>query len=608
MKKVDKSTGIYIADSADDPLSSIAPTFQEVIDMLSGYILSASGWRAVLAESKKEEDSTEFVTPSDKIIAALAANAFFDFLSMENPKIIVGSDTRPTGRVLLWIVARILRARGADVRYLGVSSAPEIMAFSHTADGFFYISASHNPIGHNGYKFGRKGGVLSNDECTEVKRIFHASLKEGCVEEMKKLSSSLTENDAKSLLNTHERVKSASLKYYRSFVAKTEKLKKGFEIPFGIVIDFNGSARSASIDIPFLRSLGARVWTANSVPGQIAHAIVPEGENLETVRLELEKAHKIDSRFLIGYMPDNDGDRGNFVYLSDDGNVKALQAQEVFALVASIELADIAMKRNGRKIGIAVNGPTSLLIDDIARCLHVSVYRSDIGEANVVTLSDKLRAEGIEVPICGEGSNGGNITYPARVRDPLNSVMTIAKLWSVDGLYLYLRAALHGINVDDSNAFCEFKRAHINDEVSLDGLLNAFPSYAMTAAFSKDAVLKIKSKDFDALKTEYEKILLCEVEENLPENAVRYEIRQYEGSDECVGFGAAYRPYPSTGGYKVQFIDLNDNPIGYLWLSRSRTEPVCRVMVNIKGTDATEHDRLLKWQRSMVERADRLLS
>ena len=38
------------------------------------------------------------------------------------------------------------------------------MAASHRYDGFFYISASHNPIGHNGYKFGVNGGVLSKEE------------------------------------------------------------------------------------------------------------------------------------------------------------------------------------------------------------------------------------------------------------------------------------------------------------------------------------------------------------------------------------------------------------------------------------------------------------
>ena len=94
----------------------------------------------------------------------------------------------------------------------------------------------------------------------------------------------------------------------------------------------------------------------------------------------------------------------------------------------------------------------------------------------------------------------------------------------------------------------------------------------------------------------------------MAKDAVSFEIRQYEGSVESLGMGAEHRPTPSTGGYKVQFLAEDGSPVAYLWLSRSRTEPVCRVMVDVKDADMAEHDRLLSWQRSMVERADRALS
>ena len=69
---------------------------------------------------------------------------------------------------------------------------------------------------------------------------------------------------------------------------KTAAVPSSFTLPFGVVIDFNGSARAASIDIPFLRERGAKLWTVNAIPGQIEHAIVPEGENLERARKTLE--------------------------------------------------------------------------------------------------------------------------------------------------------------------------------------------------------------------------------------------------------------------------------------------------------------------------------
>ena len=174
----------------------------------------------------------------------------------------------------------------------------------------------------------------------------------------------------------------------------------------------------------------------------------------------------------------------------------------------------------------------------------------------------------------------------------MNSVMTIAKLWAVPGLFGFLTKAL-----------CGRKRRE-----TLASLLLAFPRYYMTPAFSPDAVMRIRSTDFDALKDEYERMLTNEVEANMPEGAVSYEVRQYEGSHEEIGLGRDHRPCPSTGGYRVIFKASDGSPVASLWLSRSRTEPVVRVMADVRGGAGALHDRLLGWQRSMVERADRALS
>ena len=49
------------------------------------------------------------------------------------------------------------------------------MAASRNADGFMYISASHNPVGHNGIKFGlSSGGVLNGTENAKLVKEFNA--------------------------------------------------------------------------------------------------------------------------------------------------------------------------------------------------------------------------------------------------------------------------------------------------------------------------------------------------------------------------------------------------------------------------------------------------
>ena len=56
---------------------------------------------------------------------------------------------------------------------------------------------------------------------------------------------------------------------------------------------------------------------------------MPEGAGLNECRDALSRSGEKDKRFLLGYVPDNDGDRGNIVYRTAAGSVVALQAQEV---------------------------------------------------------------------------------------------------------------------------------------------------------------------------------------------------------------------------------------------------------------------------------------
>lgn len=589
MKKYDE-LGFLIANTKNDPLSTANPTKEEIEQALEGYILSSSGWRTVFSESKNEEDRLDKVSPADMIITATVARAFFSYLGKENPIIVVGRDARPTGRVLQDIILRIFISLGAKVHLLSISSAPEIMCYKkNESDAFFYISASHNPIAHNGFKFGSDGGVYGKETVDRIAHILKTMLSEkSAIEDAKGISRELDEREYIKVLNNHEKEKKSSVANYRRFVLNTAYAKASFTIPFGIVADFNGSARSTSGDMAFLSSLGAKTWCVNERPGQIDHKIVPEGENLELCEKTLEKANKLDKDFILGYMPDNDGDRGNFVYIKGQGRAEIVNAQDVFALISAIDMAHQIIRKE-KSPAIAVNGPTSYRVDEIASLLGVKVFRSDIGENNVVTLAESARKEGYSVHVCGEGSNGGIITSPAKVRDPMNSIMSIAKLYAIEGLYQLLLSKLG---------------AKYNGTISLKDLIGAIPKYTTTPAFSKDAVLRIKCPDFDKLKLEYEKLLEKEIGSYLTDGIVSYEVRQYEGSKEEIGLGCSHRPTQSQGGYKVILYGEDNSYKASLWFSKSRTEPVMRVLVDVQGDNIQLHDKLLSWQRSLVERAD----
>ena len=598
MKYIDRTTDYFVCDSAYDPLKDLDSDEMNIQSALCGYILSASGWRNVFVQSKDEEDAGETISDEDKVITAHIARVFFEGLGKERPRILLASDARPTGKILSYITMRILSSLGAQVDWLFISAAPETMAYSHQGyDAFCYISASHNPVGHNGFKFGCDGGVYERSVSDALAQKLKESLsKEDVLSSVQKISAECKEEDIISILTSCEENKKKALDFYRSFVLETAGTGKDFHASCGIVGELNGSARALSIDEDFLQSLGCRTHYVNNRAGAIVHAIVPEGENLIPCRDELKRCHDEDPSFTLGYCPDNDGDRGNFVYIRNStGESEILQAQEVFALVVAIELADLSMKGT-QNLAVAVNCPTSERIDAIASAFGARVFRAEVGEANVVNLAASLRSQGYVVHVLGEGSNGGNITHPAKVRDPLNSVMTFLKLLSSRELYSYALRMLTG--------------KETLDEPSLEGLIDALPQYTTTGAFSTLAKMHVRHTDWAALKKEYERLFALEWESMHldAEGIFSYECHQTEGINETIGIGERYRSPQAKGGLKMVLLDESRNHLAYMWLRPSGTESVLRVLVDVKGKKEALHDRLLSWQRSLLEKADNALN
>ena len=181
MKYFDENTGLFIADSSEDPLKGIDVSPDAIQGALSGYILSVSGWRAVFAPSG-EEDHSNYIKDEDAVLAAAAAEAFFRYLGKRKARIIIGSDARPTGRILTSIAVRIMIALGADVSLLGIASAPEIMAFSnagydgflslepHLADFAGFHALENGSIGRKERLTGEEAFTLSHDSLEAITR------------------------------------------------------------------------------------------------------------------------------------------------------------------------------------------------------------------------------------------------------------------------------------------------------------------------------------------------------------------------------------------------------------------------------------------------------
>ena len=177
---------------------------------------------------------------------------------------------------------------------------------------------------------------------------------------------------------------------------------------FKIVVDMINA--SASVMDPYLfEQLGVELIALNNIPnGKFAHRPEPIKENL----LEVEKTAK-EVKADLGFIHDPDADR--LVMIDENGEV----VFEEYTLALAIE--NILSKNSGR--AIVVNLSTSNMSADIAKKYGNEIFRTKIGEGNVVEGMFKHNA------IIGGEGNGG-VIYPTinTCRDSFTGLAIILEL------------------------------------------------------------------------------------------------------------------------------------------------------------------------------------
>lgn len=596
-------------------------------------ILSASGWRKVFAVSGEETDTTTEIGMENTCISVLSALVFSDYVKKRTgkrtPTIVLGIDTRPTGPEIANVMIRLLLKEKVVVRYVGVTAAPEIMAYSKLFDGFIYISASHNPIGHNGIKFGlNDGGVLNGKENALLVEEFKAKCSdEFALQNVSRLISVRSQSDLEWVYSESISTKKEALEIYKTFSKNVissltnvslqdkffDNLKAQIKAnPIGIVCDFNGSARTMSIDKEFFAENNLNFYPFNDIPGKIVHEIIPEPENLVYCAKKMEELQKAGTKdAILGYMPDCDGDRGNIVYWdSKTDSAQILKAQEVFSLSVLAELAfSYWLNKNDSsyKPAVAVNCPTSMRINEIADCFNAKVFRGEVGEANVVNIARLARKQGYTVRILGEGSNGGTITYPSSVRDPINTIFAFVKLLNIrDSIDMSgnTKKGLYHIWCDLSGQSDKYK-----EDFTLSDVIETLPVYTTTGVSESRAILKISTMDHSKLKANFQKVF-----ENSFKNGADGLLKKYGiSSYKCILTNATTEKVDAKdfsesgkGGLKIQLFENSDKPSAFIWMRGSGTEPVFRIMCDVKGNNPDKEKDLLAWETKMLLEADKM--
>ncbi|MBR5934249.1 MAG: phosphoglucomutase [Treponema sp.] len=596
-------------------------------------ILSASGWRKVFAISSDERDETAEIGTENTYISSIAAFVFSEYVkqktSKKTPAIVIGIDTRPTGPSIANAVIKTLLKEKVLVKYTGIIAAPEIMAYSKLFDGFIYISASHNPVGHNGIKFGlNDGGVLNAQENAVLIDEFNLKCRDASfLEKIEKKYLSINGSELDWVYSESVSTKSEALETYKAFSKKVisslaniplqnsffDKLKENIKTKsIGIVCDMNGSARTLSIDRTFFAENNINFYPFNDTPGKIVHEIIPEPENLVYCARRMEELQKAGTEdAVLGYMPDCDGDRGNIVYWNEKTHkAEILKAQEVFSLSVLAELAFSHWLNCGDKDykpAVAVNCPTSMRINEIAGCFNAKVFRGEVGEANVVNTARLARKQGYTVRILGEGSNGGTITFPSSVRDPINTIFAFIKLLTIRDEISASAKVKPGL----FHIWCSLsgQEEKYKEDFSLCDIMETLPRYTTTGVSEPRAVLKIKTEDHALLKGKFQKVFEKSWNEGASGLLNKYGISSYKciltngttEREEKDDFSKS-----AKGGLKIELYEKDaENPAAFIWMRGSGTESVFRIMCDVKGDNAEKEKELLEWEIKLILEADK---
>ena len=387
-------------------------------------------------------------------VAARFAHAFVRMLSARqaDPLIVLGKDTRASGKALEQAVLRGLAQMECRVVDVGVVPSPtiQVMMRHEGADGGLTITASHNPPQWNGFKFliGPHHIILDAEQTAELFRLESVL--------------STTYDPADAVAPTREAHEEALRIHVERVLDRVEAGAVRAQ-RFRVAVDAaEGAGESAGTEL--LERLGCQV-----IPIEVARDSEPTAENLTALREET-RLH----RCAVGFAQDVDADR--LIVVSETGEF--IGEEYTLALVVK----HLLEKTRGEARVVAKNSATSRMIDDLAQAAGAEVVEARVGEVNLSKAIIEAEAQG-KVAFGGEG-NGGVIYPPVcHGRDSLSAMALVLEAMAASGRslselvaamprYAIRKAKVEGIDRAAMTLLLgALQRKYAREEVSLaDGL------------------------------------------------------------------------------------------------------------------------------------------
>jgi len=295
-------------------------------------------------------------------------NVFCEYIKGEN--ILIGCDTRPSSLPLSLAISGFLTWKGKKVFDAGVIPTPTFVYNTKFFDGGIIITASHNPSEYNALKFASKGRLFSFKDFESFKELLSKSKNEFSFVYGGEY------NKYYEALNKHIEA------ILQSPFVKVDAIRKN---NFRVIVDCINGAGYKAIPI-LLEALHCKVECLNCEPtGKFVHNPEPTKDSLK----ELDRRVR-SGDYDIGFAVDPDADR-LVVALPDEG---VLSEEYTLPLFADYIL-------NFEKSGIVCNLSTSRMVEDVSEYYGVDVFRTKVGESNVVDSMINLG-----YTIGGEGNGG----------------------------------------------------------------------------------------------------------------------------------------------------------------------------------------------------------
>ena len=366
-------------------------------------MISVSGIRGIVGDSLTPKNLTTFALAFASWILRKQKDLNHHHPE-KRPRIVIGRDTRPTGRAIGDLISNTLVLCGCDVIDIGIATTPtvEIAVAAEQANGGLIITASHNPVAWNALKMlNHHGEFLTNAQVDELLEIAE---KELFIYAHWDTIGTISQNDRYDELHIEQVL---HLPCIDTAAIAAQK--------FRVLVDCVEGA-GFSIVPQLCKKLGIEniVPLACGGTGLFPRNPEPIEENLSGTISALK-----ESRCDFALIVDPDVDR--LAVICEDGSLFG----EEYTLVAC---ADFYLKQNNGPV--ANNLSSSRALRDIADKYGVKCYSAKVGEANVIEVMKQM-----DVVIGGEGNGGVILPELHYGRDALAGIALFVQaftLWRTD--------------------------------------------------------------------------------------------------------------------------------------------------------------------------------